>query len=272
MERHVLVTGANSGIGLASAIHLANLGFSVIGSVRSQDKAATLKTAAVEAGVDIEPLVLNLTDTEACERELADRALFGLVNNAGFFNMGTIEDVPVEDARRQLEAMVIAPMRLAQLVLPTMRERRDGRIVNVSSALPHVPGPLTGWYQATKQALSAASNSLRMEAASYDVEVVLVEPGAVDTAIWNKGEADLQRRRTGSPYEQAYDRALTIVQKTRGRAFAPATVATVIGEALTAGQPKALYRVNPDASAVALAGRLLPPAVRDRLARIVAGL
>jgi short-subunit dehydrogenase len=272
MQRAVLVTGASSGIGMATVLHLARLGFRAIGSVRSGEKAHRLAEAAKEAGVDVETLVFNVTDAEACERLVPDLGLYGLVNNAGYYNVGTVEDVSAEDALRQLHAMVVAPMRLASLVLPGMRELGQGRIVNVSSLTAHLTSALTGWYQAAKHALSAVNDALRVEAAWYGVDVVVVEPGAIRTEIWRKAEDDLVRRRTGSLYSNAYDRALGTLRRLEGRAHDPSMVAEVIGKALTAGRPSARYRVGPEARLLEWANAVVPAPVKDRILGAALGL
>ena len=129
----VLTTGANSGIGLATVVKLATLGFRSVGTVRSESKAATVTAAAEAAGVSVETVMLDVTDEMRCA-EVVDRVRpWAIVNNAGYSGVGAIEDVSDEEARKQLETMVVAPMRLARLALPHMRTARDGRIVNVSS-------------------------------------------------------------------------------------------------------------------------------------------
>lgn len=272
MDRAVLVTGANSGIGLATALHLARLGFRTIGSVRSEDKADALAKAAHDAGLEVEPVVFDVTDVEAIERIVPGLGLYALVNNAGYYNVGAVEDVPGDDARRQLDAMVVAPMRLATLVLPAMRHRGQGRIVNVSSPTAQVTGALIGWYQASNHALSAVSDALRMEVASFGIEVVLVEPGGVNTNIWRKAEDDMLRRRTDSVYATAYDRALRILRALEGRMHPPSAIAEVIGKALTAGRPRARYRAGADAALLEWAHSLMPAGAKDRAVRAALGL
>jgi NAD(P)-dependent dehydrogenase (short-subunit alcohol dehydrogenase family) len=118
-ERRVLTTGANSGIGLATAIELARRGYLSYGSVRSEEKADSLRAAAAEAGVEVTPVLLEVTDPDACALVVDRVAPWGLVNNAGYSVSGAVEDVGDEEARRALETMVVAPMRLARLALPT---------------------------------------------------------------------------------------------------------------------------------------------------------
>ena len=121
--RTVLTTGANSGIGLATALELARRGFRSVGSVRSEEKADVLAKAAAEAGVEVETVLLDVTDAERCRAVMAGLELYGLVNNAGYGVTGAVEDVDDDEARQLLETMVVAPMRLARLALPGMRER-----------------------------------------------------------------------------------------------------------------------------------------------------
>ena len=270
MRRTVFVTGANSGIGLATVLHLARLGFHVVGSARSEEKAEVLASTATEAGVEVEPVVLDVTDLDEAERLLRPLELYALVNNAGYYNVGAVDDVPPEDARRQLETMVVAPMRLAQIVLPHMRREGHGRIVNVSSSITSLNAAITGWYQASKEALSGISDALRMEVAQFGVEVVEIEPGAIDTAIWRNAEEDLLRRRAqATAYGRTYDRGLAIVRALQGRMTPPSEVAEVIGDALTVGRPQRRYRVGAGSGGLRVADQLVPGAVRDRLVRAV---
>src|SRR5215207_5501711 len=154
----VLTTGANSGIGLATVLEVARQGFRSIGSVRSEAKADIVREAAKAAGVEVETVQLDVTDADACEQVMADLDLFGLVNNAGYTNSGAIEDVSDEEARDQVETMLIAPMRLARLALPAMRARGSACVVNVSSIYGRTTTPFTGWYQAAKHGLEAATD------------------------------------------------------------------------------------------------------------------
>ncbi|MBW3614117.1 MAG: SDR family NAD(P)-dependent oxidoreductase [Actinobacteria bacterium] len=267
MSRTVLVTGANSGVGLATSLHLAHLGFDVVGTVRSQEKAEWLKSAAADAGVEVETDILDVTDGSGCERVVARHEPWGIVNNAGYMNVGRVADVEPEEALHQLHAMVVAPMRLATLALPSMRRRGGGRIVNVSSVTAHATAPMTGWYQATKHALSAVSDALRQEVAADGIEVVLIEPGGLRTGISPKARDDLLRRRPGSTDRTAYDRSLTVLGVVQPVLQEPTAAAAAIGEALTAGRPRAHYRVGADAAVIKLLNVVLPTQVKDRLGR-----
>ena len=272
MERPVLVTGANSGIGLATALELARRGFRSIGSVRSEPKADVVRQAAAEANVEVETVLLDVTDAAGCERVVEQLGpLYGLVNNAGFGGTGAIEEVSDDEARRMLETMVVAPARLARLVLPGMRARSGGRIVNVSSIYGLTTTPLSGWYQACKHALEGISDALRMEVAGDGVQVVLIEPGGIRTGIWDDVESTAEER-AGSRYAAAYQRTATTTRFSRPLMGNPASVARVIARALAARFPRARYLVGPDAQALALVERLTPTALKDRLSRLVLGL
>ncbi|HEV7885993.1 MAG TPA: SDR family NAD(P)-dependent oxidoreductase, partial [Acidimicrobiales bacterium] len=130
-DKAVLTTGANSGIGLATVLEVARRGYRSIGSVRSDAKAEVVAKAAADAGVEVETILLDVADAEQCEGALSGLRLYGLVNNAGYGQVGAVEDVSDEEAHHLFETMVFGPLRLARLALSAMREEREGRIVNV---------------------------------------------------------------------------------------------------------------------------------------------
>ena len=270
-ERTVLTTGANSGIGLATVVHLAKLGFRSVGSVRSEAKAAEVAEAASRAGVSAATVMLDVTDAECCESLIGELRPWAVVNNAGYSGMGAIEDTTDEQARHQLETMVVAPMRLARLALPHMRAAGEGRIVNISSIYGLTTTPFSGWYQACKHALEAASDALRLEVARDGIKVVLIEPGGFKTGIWKELEEDIAHH-AGSNYEVGYQRTRTLLKLFTGFMGEPEDGAKAIGRALTARSPRARYLVGPDAQAIALAQPLIPTGIRDRITRLVTGL
>lgn len=272
MTRTVLTTGANSGIGLDTVLEVARRGYRSVGSVRSEAKADTVHKAAADAGVEVETVLMDVTDAEACERVVREIGpLYGLVNNAGYGGVGAVEDVDDDAARHELETMVIAPMRLARLALPGMRAQGGGRVINISSIYGRVTTPLSGWYQASKHALEALSDALRMEVAQDGVKVVLVEPGGFKTGIWEDVEAEVARH-AGSRYEQAYRRSLQGTRMSERFMGDPAQVARVIAGALDASHPRARYLVGLDAQALALVDRLTVTPVKDRVNRLMLGL
>lgn len=270
-DRSVLTTGANSGIGLATVLEVARRGYHAIGSVRSKAKADVVRAAADEAGVQVETVLLDVSDADACTKVLADRPLYGLVNNAGYSLTGAVEDVGDDEARAVLETMVMAPMRLARLALPSMRAAGAGRIVNVSSVYGRTTTPLTGWYQGAKHALEALSDALRMEVASSGVKVVLIEPGGFKTGIWEELERDLEKR-GDSAFGSAYRRSQSLTKLAGPVMGDPATVARVIGGVLDGRAPRARYLVGYDAQAINLWGRVTPTPVKDLVTRLSLGL
>jgi NAD(P)-dependent dehydrogenase (short-subunit alcohol dehydrogenase family) len=152
-----------------------------------------------------------------------------------------------------------------------MRERGWGRIVNLSSVYGLTTTPLTGWYQASKHAIEALSDALRVEVASSGIAVVLVEPGGFKTGIWDNAESEIERH-AGSRYESAYRRTLQGIRLTEPIMGSPRTVARVIAGAVDARRPRARYLVGYDAQAVRLYDLVMPTGIRDRLTRIALGL
>ncbi|MDP9442194.1 MAG: SDR family oxidoreductase [Actinomycetota bacterium] len=272
-DRAVLTTGANSGIGLATVVEVARRGFRSIGSVRSEAKAEIVATAAAEAGVEVETVLLDVTDAEQCKEVLSGLELFGLVNNAGYGVTGAVEDVPDDEARALFETMVHAPMRLARLALPAMRVAGDGRIINLSSIAGRTTVPFAGHYTGAKHALEALSDALRMEVAGDGVKVVLVEPGGFQTGIWEDFERDVERREAaGSRFGAAYRRSLDGQRRLEPLMGNPAQCAKVIAGALTSRNPRARYLVGLDAQAINLVDSLTPTFLKDRVLRLGLGI
>ena len=269
----VLTTGANSGIGLATVIEVAKRGYRSIGSVRSEAKGDVVHKAAAEAGVEVETIILDVTDADACAAVIDDLDvdLFGLVNNAGYGMTGAIEDVTDAEAHHLFETMVFAPLRLARLVLPGMRNAGRGRIVNVSSIYGRTTTPLTGWYQAAKHALEGASDALRLEVAGAGVHVVLIEPGGFKTGIWEDLERDINKR-GDSRYGSAYRRTQQAMMLSSPIMGEPKQCAKVIANALSSRRPRARYLVGIDAMALATVERFTPTALKDRVVRLTLGL
>jgi NAD(P)-dependent dehydrogenase (short-subunit alcohol dehydrogenase family) len=253
----VLTTGANSGIGLATVVTLATLGFRSIGTVRSESKADAVMAAAKDAGVRVETALLDVTDAMRCAEVVNQVRPWAIVNNAGYSGVGAIEDVSDYEARHQLETMVVAPMRLARLALPHMRAAGDGRIVNVSSIYGLTTTPFSGWY--------------RLEVARDGIRVVLIEPGGFKTGIWEEFESDVSRRED-SGYEAAYHRIRALIQPFMPFMGEPEGAAKVIAKALTVKVPHARYLVGRDAQMIAVSQPFLPAAVRDRVTRFLVGL
>jgi NAD(P)-dependent dehydrogenase (short-subunit alcohol dehydrogenase family) len=267
----VLVTGANSGVGLATVVELARRGMRVVGTVRSEAKAVAVEEAAAQAGVLVETRLLDVTDADRCAAVIAELELDALVNNAGYGLTGAVEDVSDDEARRLFETMVFAPLRLARLAVPGMRARGEGRIVMVSSIYGRVSTPLTGWYQAAKHALEGISDALRMEVARDGIRVILIEPGGLRTGIWDDLHRDVESR-GGSAYGDAYRRTEDMMRRASPLMGEPERCAQVIAAAITGSRPRSRYLVGVDARLTALAAQTVPTPIQDRLTRRVLGL
>ncbi|HET6816160.1 MAG TPA: SDR family oxidoreductase [Mycobacteriales bacterium] len=276
MGQTVVVTGANSGIGLATALELATAGYDVIGTARSQDKADVLHEAATDRDLRVRTVLLDVADAESTAKGFAEIAAmtdggpWAVVNNAGLAQAGAVEDVDDDAVRYQLEVNLVAPARIARLVLPAMRERGDGRIVNISSIAGRMSLPLMGWYCASKHGLEAMTDALRMEVAPYGVKVSLVEPGSFGTGIWEG--ARYPESASTDNYAGAYDRAKRATTSGTRVMPDPVWVARTVRLALGTPVPLARYLIGADAVGGVLVERLVPTAVSDVVKGMVTGV
>jgi len=265
----VLVTGASTGIGEATVVHLRELGFDPIAAVRKDEDAERLE------GQGVRTTRIEVTDADqiaAARGALGDEPLAGLVNNAGIAVAAPLEFLPIDRLRQQLEINLIGQAAVTQAFLPALR-RAGGRIVNVSSIGGRVGLPLVSPYNASKFGLEGLSDSLRRELRGQGVDVILIEPGGVKTPIWKKGRAladEMMDDDMPPEAEQLYGRMIETVRSEtakieQGRGIEPREVAEVIGTALTASRPRARYLVGRDAKIRAAMSRLLPDRVMDRL-------
>lgn len=241
-----------------------------MGTVRSEAKADVVRAAAEDAEVVVETALLDVTDAEAGAEVIDRYRPDALVNNAGFSITGAIEDVTDDEARFAFETMVLAPMRLARLATPHMRERQWGRIVNISSIYGRTSTPLTGWYQGCKHALEGLSDALRMEVARDGIRVVLIEPGGFKTGIWEETEREVQKR-SGSRFDPNYGRTLSTTRLMQPIMGEPAHCAAVIADVID-GNPRARYLVGLDAQALGLLESVVPTFISDRVTRLTLGL
>ena len=247
VKRTVLITGASSGIGEACAVRLARAGWRVYGGVRTSEAADSLR----ERG--IEPLTLDVTRTPdvAAAAETIGGTLDGLVDNAGIAIAAPLELVPLDELRRQLEVNVVGQVAVTQAFLPALRRAR-GRIVLMGSIGGRSALPFLGPYAASKHALEAVADSLRVELRPWGIAVSIVEPASIATAIWQKGATRAEELRAGFAPEadELYASAVASFRKvalSRGPGADPDDVAKAVEHALTAGRPKARYVVGRDA-------------------------
>src|SRR5919106_2327156 len=263
----VLVTGASSGIGEATAFHLRELGFDPVAAVRKEQDAERL------AGSGLRTVRMDVTDVDSiatARAELGDGPLAGLVNNAGIAVAAPLEFLSLHQLRHQLEVNLVGQLAVTQRFLPALRAGR-GRIVNVSSIGGRVALPLVGAYHASKFALEAISDTLRRELLSQGVDVIVIEPGGVKTPIWRKGDELATELAAELPPEgwRLYGDLIAAIRKQTTKiatetGIEPRVVAEAIGHALTAKRPRARYLVGRDAKLRAPAAAVLPDRVMDR--------
>ncbi len=270
----VVITGASTGIGAACAWHLDSLGFTVFAGVRRIEDGEALKA---KASVRLLPMLLDVTDAGSIERArqqvaalVGSAGLAGLVNNAGIAVVGPLEAVPIADLRRQFEVNVIGQIAVTQAFLPLLRQGR-GRIVNMGSIAGRAAMPVMGPYSASKFALEALTDALRLEVQQWGIQVSIVEPGAIATPIWTKSGAKAEALETVTSEELKALYAGVIagvrarVAEAAARAISPDAVSNAVVHALTASSPKTRYLVGRDAKVRALMIKLLPDRWSDRL-------
>ena len=264
MTRVAIVTGASAGIGAATARRLHEHGFIVYAVARRLDRMTALATLGVHTvSVDVtdDTALVALVDRVVAETGRIDV----LVNNAGYGSFGAVEDVPMDEARRQFEVNVFAAARLCQLVLPHLRTRGSGRIINVSSAGARMYQPLGGWYHSTKYAIEGLSDCLRVELRPLGIEVIVIQPGGVDSEFPRvAGERLLATSGDGAYRDYARRYAAALSSEPRFIS-SPDVVARAICRAATTRRPRTRYAVGRGARAAVFARWLLPDRALDRV-------
>lgn len=242
MKKVALITGASSGIGESAAILLHNAGFKVYGAARRLEKMKSLE------GKGISTITLDVTDEDSivnCVHTILEKegSIDVLVNNAGYGSYGAIEDVPMEEARRQFDVNIFGLARLTQLVLPGMREKRFGKIVNISSMGGRIFTPFGAWYHATKHALEGWSDCLRLETKQFGIDVVIVEPGGVKTPWGIIAAENLKKTSGNGAYAEAANKSAegTAKMYSSNRLTKPEVIGKVILKAVTARKPRRRY-------------------------------
>jgi NAD(P)-dependent dehydrogenase (short-subunit alcohol dehydrogenase family) len=266
MNKTAFVTGASAGIGAATAFALLAAGYRVFAGARRLDRMAALAAAGATL------IKLDLTDDATIVAAVdaiknASGRIDILVNNAGYGSYGALEDVPLDEARRQFEVNVFGLARLCQLVLPTMRAQKSGKIVNVTSIGGKIWEPLGAWYHATKFAVEGLSDCLRVEAARFGIDVIVIEPGAIRTEWAGIAREGLLRTSGGSAYAkiaQRHARMLGTAETSR-LASPPDVVARTIVRAVSAQRPRTRYATGGGARTLLLLRKILSDRMFDRL-------
>lgn len=269
----VVITGAGTGIGEASALRLDRLGFRVFAAVHRADEGGALRGQASDR---LTPVLLDVTEADSIaaaagqvRSALGEAGLAGLVNNAGIAVGGPLEFLPIEDFRKNLEVNVVGNVAVTQAFLSLIRKGR-GRIVNIGSVSGRIAAPFVAPYAASKHALEAISDSLRVELRPWKIQVSLVEPGPVATPIWKKSIADVDERMRHLPpeahglYDASFAGLRRGVEARASRAIPVEHVVEAIVHALTAKQPKTRYLVGREARIMAMVA-MIPDRLRDQL-------
>ncbi len=263
----VLITGASSGIGRATALQLLQEGYTVYGVARRIEKMADLKAKGMHA------LAMDITKDEDVVRVVntihqQHGGVDVLVNNAGFGLYGAVEDTSMKDARYQFEVNIFGLARLTQLVLPYMRAQKAGTIVNISSMGGKIYFPLGAWYHATKHALEGWSDSLRLELKQFNIKVVIVEPGAIASEFGDvMGPQMLERSGSGAYRTLANNMAAALKKSYEEGGSSPASViATVIAKALKTNKPKTRYAAGKYAKTMLFLRHWLSDGLFDKVA------
>lgn len=278
--RSVLVTGASTGIGRATALRLDASGWRVFAGVRREEDAASLREAGSERLV---PLLLDVTSAEQIagaatqiDEAMGPAGLDGLVNNAGIAVPGPLETLPIDDFRRQVEVNLTAHVAVTQAMLPALR-KAPGRIVFITSIGGLMAFPMFGAYHAAKFGLEAVGDVFRQELRPWDIRVAVVEPGSIATPIWERGDREVEAiaGRAGDGHADLYGEAIEagreVARKTGERGIPPERVAAKIEHALSARRPRLRYLVGADARGQAFAAKFLPARLVDWLvARVTA--
>lgn len=266
----ILLTGASSGIGYDTAVALAQQGHKIYAAARRVDRMEPLR----EYG--IVPLKMDVTDETSMQKGVkalldAEGRIDVLINNAGYGYFGAVENVPMDDARNQLEVNVFGLARLCQLVLPTMRAQHSGRIINTASVAGRAVFYYGGWYHVSKYAVESLSDALRMELKPFGIDVVIIEPGAIKTN-WGIIAADhLTETSKGTAYEES---GTMMANNLRNMYLSnmisdPAVVRKAIVRAVNARRPCTRYRIGRMANAIVFFHWLLPTRWWDAFLRLM---
>jgi NAD(P)-dependent dehydrogenase (short-subunit alcohol dehydrogenase family) len=280
-QQTVLITGATDGLGRAAALLLAERGYQVFAAGRSAAKREKLDAVAREGKLPLQSLEMDVCDDASVKRAVGSvlvqrGAIDVLINNAGLAYVGTVEDMTLEDWRKQFETNVFGVLRVTREVLPQMRERRNGRILMMSSVSGLLTPPTQGAYSASKHALEALSNALRLEMYPFNVKVVLIEPGYIVTNI-QQTAAELSEPYQGKiqngPYAKIYAGAWVGAKSSRAKSRTSAEdCARIVLRAIEAPHPKPRYGVTRLATLVKLAKRFMTDEGIDAMLRARYGI
>jgi NAD(P)-dependent dehydrogenase (short-subunit alcohol dehydrogenase family) len=258
-----LVTGASSGMGNDFALRLLAEGYAVYAAARRMERMADLASAG--CGVIALDVTNDASMVAAVDQIIRERGRIDvLINNAGYGQFGALEDVPMDQGRRQLETNLIGPARLIQLRLPHMRAQRYGRIFNISSIGGKLASPLSGWYHASKFALEGYSDALRNEVSGFGIDVIVVEPGGIESE-WSSIACDEAERYSGRGVYADFATKFRKLQARLGKSPPPSIISDLIVKALKVRRPATRYHGGRLASPLLFLRRVLTDRMLDTL-------
>lgn len=270
-QKVILITGASSGIGFDAARVLAKQGHKIYAAARRTDLMEPLKSDGVVT------MHMDVTDDESIRQGVeqviaAEGRIDVLVNNAGYGFFGAIENVKMEDARRQLEVNVFGLARLCQLVIPHMRKQKSGRIINISSIAGKLVMPFGGWYHVSKFSVEALSDAMRIELKPFGIDVSMIEPGGIKTDWGIIAAKHLRNSSLGTPYEEATLNESKILHKAYSGNYlsSPKVITKAISKAVNSRCPRARYRTGAFAHTGVFIHWLLPAKCWDAMMRNLA--
>jgi short-subunit dehydrogenase len=264
MKKVILITGASSGMGKVFARDLAKEGHVVYGAARRADLLEELAKEGVNT------IALDVTNDESmkdCVQHVLDREgrIDVLINNAGYGSYGTIEDVSMEEAKRQFEVNVFGLARMTQLVLPSMRKQKSGKIINISSIGGKIATPFGAWYHASKFAVEGMSDSLRIEVKPFGIDVVVIEPGGVKSEWSTIAYDNLIKTTRDTAYSEMSTKFKAVFEKTVAKNAEPEVISRLVSKAISAKQPKTRYSGGYMAKPVLFFRRWLSDRAMDKL-------
>ena len=261
-KKVAIVTGSSSGIGFETSVLLARNGFHTYSTVRNLDKSQPLINVAKKDGLSLQVIELDVSSDksvkDAINRVLSEnKRIDVVVNNAGYALVGSFEDLSMDEIKSQFETNFFGVIRVIQAVLPTMRDHRNGRIVNVSSMGGRIAIPLDSAYHGTKFALEGLSESLQYEVEQFGIKIIIIEPGAIKSNFFNNLKMASKAQRPDSPYTQMMQKLNAGFSFILENAPHPVEVAKVILEAVTSEDPELRYTVGDDAAMMLQAKRTM---------------
>jgi short-subunit dehydrogenase len=256
MKKIALVTGASAGIGKETAKLLAQNNYTVYGAARRVERMNDFSS------LGIKPIKMDVTDDESMKNAIDEiikneGRIDVLINNAGFGLYGAVEEVSMKDARYQLEVNVIGLARLAQLVIPHMRKQQSGKIVNITSIGGKISSPMGGWYHASKFAVEALSDNMRMELKPFGIDVIVIEPGGIKTEWSDIAMENLKKSSGDGPYKNIAEKMSATSKKFENRYSAPSLIAELVLKAISASKPKTRYHAGFMSGPILMAKKIL---------------